>query len=93
MLESIPTFKKEAIRDQVALIRQFVLVVEDPEKHDPGAWDKALVAAAKAAGVSLVVTDHPDLLSLESKDDVEFISTENWLLELAVPPPVPTKKE
>jgi hypothetical protein len=93
MLESVPAFKKEAVEDQIALIRQFVQVVEDPEKHDPGAWDKALVAAAKVAGVRLVITDHPDLLALGSKDDVQFLSTENWLVELSIPPPVPVKEE
>jgi len=92
MLGSIPAFKKEAVEDQIALIRQFVQVVEDPEEHGPGAWDDALVAAAKAAGVRMVLTDHPDLLALGSKDDVGFVSTENWLLELSIPPPVPAKK-
>ena len=93
MLASVPEFKKEAVEDQIALIKNFVEVVDDPKKHDPGAWDEALVAAAKAANVRMVITDHPDLLALGSKDDVEFLSTENWLVELSIPPPVPTKKE
>lgn len=92
MLGSIPSFKKEAVEDQIALIRQFVQVVEDPEEHGPGAWDEALAKAAKLAGVRLVLTDHPDLLALGSKDEIGFVSTESWLLELSLPPPVPAKK-
>ena len=33
----------------------------------PDAWDKALVASAKAAKATRVVTDHPDLLEREAQ--------------------------
>lgn len=92
MLAAIPAFKKEAVEAQISLIKDLVVVVDDPTTHDPGAWEEALVAAAKAANVRIVVTDHPDMLELGSKDDVEFISTENWLVELSIPPPIPPAK-
>jgi hypothetical protein len=37
------------------------------------------------------VTDHPDLLSLESVSGVEFMSSEAWLVEAATPPPAPVQ--
>ena len=78
MLAAVPSFKKEAVEAQISLIKDFVVVIDDSTTHDPGAWVEALVAAAKAANVRIVITDHPDLLQVGSKDDVEFLSTENW---------------
>jgi len=89
MLASVPSFKTEAIDSQIALIREFVTVIEAPGQYDASEWEKALVAAAKAAGAERVVTDHPDLLEKSVVDDVEFISTEGWLLERSLPPPTP----
>lgn len=89
MLGSLPSFKDEAVAHQVSLIRSFVKVVPGPRDFGPNAWSEALVAAAKAAGVSRVVTDHPDLLGLDQVDGVEFLSTDSWLLEVTMPPPVP----
>jgi hypothetical protein len=37
------------------------------------------------------VTDHPDLLELETSDGVEFMSSEAWLVEAATPPPAPVQ--
>jgi hypothetical protein len=86
----MPQFRDEAVTQQLALIRSLVQLVPGVDGFDPDAWDKALTATAKAAGVERVVTDHPDLLRLESSDGVEFISSETWLLEATTPPPVPT---
>ena len=85
-------FKKEAIEQQVALIKQLVTVLEDGGKHGADDWAPGLVAAAKAASATRVVTDHPDLLAKEKVDGVEFISSEAWLLEQAMPPPPPPPK-
>ncbi|MBN1653266.1 MAG: hypothetical protein JXA30_05760 [Deltaproteobacteria bacterium] len=92
MLEALPTFKKEAIEAQIELIRGLVQVVDDLEGHEPADWKTALVAAAKTAGVSRVLTDHPDLLGQGTVDGVEFLSTDTWLVELSIPPPVPPAK-
>lgn len=89
MLAAVPAFKQDAIQGQVDLIRSFVRVIPGAEKLGPDAWKDALVASAKAAAVSRVVTDHPDLVGIESSDGVEFLSTEAWLLEAALPPPLP----
>lgn len=89
MLAAFPGFKREALEQHLALIRSLVQVVEGASDHPPDAWEKALVEGAKAAGAARVVTDHPDLLQLESSGGVEFVSSEAWLLEVTTPPPVP----
>jgi hypothetical protein len=89
MLSSIPQFRHEAVRAQVDLVRSFVKVVPANGDFGPDAWEKALVASAKAAGVKRVITDHPDLLKAESASGVEFISCEAWLVEATLPPPLP----
>jgi len=89
MLSKLPAFKDEAVLRQVDLIRSFVEVVPGAREVAPDAWAAGLVSSAKAAGVARVVTDHPDLLSAEEVDGVEFVSTEAWLLEVTTPPPIP----
>lgn len=90
MLRAMPQFRDDAVSQQLSLIRSLVKEVPGVANYDAEAWDKALSATAKAAGVGRVITDHPDLLRLETRDDVEFISCEAWLLEATTPPPVPT---
>jgi hypothetical protein len=91
MLRAMPQFRDDAVTQQVSLIRSLVKEVPGvDDNYSADAWDKALSATAKAAGVGRVITDHPDLLKLETRDGVEFISTEAWLLEATTPPPVPT---
>jgi hypothetical protein len=92
MLARVPGFKDEAVETQLELIRGLVHMVNDAKPYAPEAWRDALVAAAKTAGVKRVVTDHPDLLQLESSDGVEFMSSEAWLLEAATPPPPPSTR-
>lgn len=92
MLGRVPGFKDDAVESQLELIRGLVHVVGDSHQYAPEAWKDALVAAAKTAGVRRVVTDHPDLLQLESADGVEFMSSEAWLLEAATPPPPPSTR-
>jgi hypothetical protein len=89
MLASVPGFKREAVQQQLALIRSLVKVVPDASKFDSNAWQPALVAAAKAAEASRVVTDHPDLLQVGNADGIDFIASEAWLLEVTTPPPLP----
>jgi hypothetical protein len=89
MLGAIPQFRAEAVRQQVALVRSLVKVLPGLTDFSAEAWDKALVATAKAAGVKRVITDHPDLLKAESASGVEFISCEAWLVEATLPPPLP----
>lgn len=89
MLSAIPEFKRDAVEQQLGLIRDHVQLVEPTGDFGPNAWEPALVAAAKAAGASRVITDHPDLLSVESSSDVEFCSSEAWLVEVTTPPPAP----
>jgi len=89
MLLSVPSFKADLVDQQLALIQEFVLLVQTEGKFGPDAWEDALVAAAHAAGAKRVMTDHPDLLQKELSDGVEFISTEAWLLEAGTPPPPP----
>lgn len=89
MLSSVPEFKKEAVDEQVGLIKTLVQMHEHDGDFGPDAWEDALGAAAKAAGASRVITDHPDLLEKDDSD-VEFISTEAWLLEQQMPPPPPS---
>lgn len=88
MLSQAPGFKAEAVELQLATIERLTQVVETGS-HDPGDWSAALLAAAKAAGVKRVLTDHPDLIEAGSADGVEFVGTEAWLIERTVPPPAP----
>ncbi|HKU36784.1 MAG TPA: hypothetical protein VJR89_01520 [Polyangiales bacterium] len=89
MLTRVPGFKDDAVENQVQLIRGLVQMVSEKSQHPPEAWEEALVAAAKTAGVRRVVTDHPDLLQLETSHGIEFMSSEAWLLEAGTPPPPP----
>jgi hypothetical protein len=89
MLGALPAFKREALQQHLALIRSLVKIVPGAIEFGPDAWEAALVASAKAASAGRVVTDHPDLLRLESSGGIDFISTEAWLLEATTPPPVP----
>ena len=88
MLAAVPEFRQEAVDKQVALITQLVRVAEDGGNFDADNWGDALASAAKASQAKRVITDHPDLLEGEG-GDVEFISTEAWLVEQAMPPPPP----
>lgn len=88
MLSQAPGFKAEAVDAQVATIKRLTHVVEQG-KHEPGDWQAALLAAAKAAGVDRVLTDHPDLIEVGNVGGVEFVGTEAWLLEVSTPPPTP----
>ncbi|MEY4582492.1 MAG: hypothetical protein RL701_7195 [Pseudomonadota bacterium] len=90
MLCALPAFKQEAVDAQIALIRGLVHILPLPALP-PDAWADALVATAHAASAKRVVTDHPDLLALEIVKGVEFMSSEAWLLEAAVPPPAPVQ--
>ena len=92
MLARVPGFKDDAVDAQLELIRGLVQIVSESQQHSPEAWEEALVSAAKLAGVSRVITDHPDLLKKESSDGIEFISSEAWLLEAATPPPPPSTR-
>lgn len=89
MLSVHPDFKKDMLRPQIQTIRDAVQLVEDPAEVGADSWEDALVGAARAAGVTRVVTDHPDLLDKETSGGVEFISCETWLLEAGTPPPPP----
>jgi hypothetical protein len=91
MLKALPAFKTEAVDAQLALIRGLVKIVDVPDLS-PDAWPEALVATARAVGARRVVTDHPDLLALETKAGIEFMSSEAWLLEAATPPPAPVQQ-
>lgn len=91
MLGAHPHFKKEAVDPQMKLIRDLVDVVE-PEEHDPADWVESLVAAARAAEVGRVVTDHPDLADKDEHDGIEFVSSDAWMIEQQTPPPPPPKK-
>ncbi|MEM7607894.1 MAG: hypothetical protein AAF411_21275 [Myxococcota bacterium] len=88
MLSNIEAFKKEAVQQQMTTIRTFVDLVDDDE-HDASDWKGALVAAAKAARLSRVVTDHPDLADVTEVEGVEFVSSDAWLVEVTTPPPPP----
>jgi len=88
MLRSIPSFKVEAVEPQMSMITSLVQVVEEGE-FAPGDWVPALVALAKAAGVTRVVTDHPDLADQDPVEGVEFLSSDAWLVEQTTPPPPP----
>jgi hypothetical protein len=91
MLRAVPAFKDNAVEDQVNLIRGLVHIIPVSGDHGPDAWADALVAAARAAGATRVVTDHPDLLSIETAHGIEFMSSEAWLVEAATPPPAPVQ--
>lgn len=88
MLHALPEFKDDAVTEQMTAIRGLVEVVETDEFFIED-WVQALVALAKAAGVSRVLTDHPDLLATGARQDVEFVSSDSWLVEQAAPPPPP----
>jgi hypothetical protein len=88
MLAAHPVFVKEAIPKQMEVIRDLVRLVEAEGEFGAAEWEQALVAAAKAAGVERVITDHPDLVDKEGTG-VEFMSTEAWLIEASMPPPPP----
>lgn len=92
MLAAHPTFKKEAIEPQMKLIGELVDVVELDRTFEPHAWKEALIATAKATGVTRVVTDHPDLADQAEVDGIEFVSTDAWMIEQQTPPPPPKKK-
>ena len=89
MLRAHPTFKKDAIEPQMKLIRDLVDVVDVKEELPVDDWPAALVASAKATGVSRVVTDHPDLADKAEVDGIEFLSSDAWLIEQQTPPPPP----
>jgi hypothetical protein len=89
MLSALPAFNRDAVEGQLTLIRSMVQVQPAPEGVADDAWKDALVASAKAAGAKRVITDHPDLLTLESADGIDFISTDAWLVEVTTPPPPP----
>lgn len=88
MLHALPEFKDDAVAQQMTAIRGLVEVVETDEFFIED-WAEALVALAKAAGVSRVLTDHPDLLATGARQGVEFVSSDSWLVEQAAPPPPP----
>ncbi len=88
MLHALPEFKDDAVAQQMSTIRGLVDLVERGEYFIED-WEAALVALAKAAGVSRVLTDHPDLLAAKARQGVEFVSSDAWLREQAAPPPPP----
>lgn len=89
MLRKAPGFKADAVDPQMNTIKSLVELVEAQGAAE-GSWAPALVALAKAAGVTRVVTDHPDLADQDTVDGVEFLSSDAWLVERAMPPPPPT---
>jgi len=90
MLSNVEAFKKEAVKQQIEVIKQHVeLIDEDPESHPSDAWEEALVDAAKKAGATRVITDHPDLADKDEVGGIEFLSSEAWLVEQTTPPPPP----
>ena len=88
MLNAVPAFKPEAVAAQMKTIGSLVEQVKIAE-HGADDWAKALAATAKAAGVTRVITDHPDLADQEEVDGVEFMSSDAWLVEQTTPPPPP----
>jgi hypothetical protein len=88
MLHALPEFKDDAVAEQMSTIRGLVEVVETNDFFIED-WNEALVALAKAAGVARVLTDHPDLLADKGNNGVEFISSDDWLVEQVTPPPPP----
>jgi hypothetical protein len=92
MLAATGVFKPDAVDKQIELIKGLVSIVDDPETFAPDAWAKALTALALQTGAKRVITDHPDLVESGGADGVEFISSEAWMLEQALPPPPPPVK-
>ena len=88
MLSAIPEFREDAVEKQISLIKGLVEVEEDRSAFAADDWTDALISAAQKVRANRVITDHPDLLDREG-GDVEFISTEAWLVEQAMPPPPP----
>lgn len=88
MLRALPEFKNDAVAQQMATIQGLVEVVDTKEFFIED-WTEALASLAHAAGVSRVLTDHPDLLASTGASDIEFISSDRWLAEQAAPPPPP----
>ncbi|MDH5491919.1 MAG: hypothetical protein OEY14_08190 [Myxococcales bacterium] len=88
MFRSIPSFKEESVGPQMQTIRSLVEIVDQTE-FAPEAWQEALICAAKAAGVERIVTDHPDLVELDEAEGIEFMTTDGWLVEQTLPPPLP----
>jgi hypothetical protein len=88
MLKAHPHFKEDAIEPQMKLIRDLVDIIE-PDEHAADDWGGALVAAARAADVTRVITDHPDLADKDEIDGVEFLSSDAWMIEQTTPPPPP----
>ncbi len=89
MLRAVPSFKADAVGPQIDTIRKLVDVVEVDGDFGADAWVDALVASAKAAGITRVITDHPDLADKDEVDGVEFLSSDAWLVEQTMPPPPP----
>lgn len=87
MLRAVPEFKDDAVAQQISTIGNLVELI-DAGGSLVEDWEGALVALAKAAGVTRVLTDHPDLVSREVSG-IEFISSDNWLSEQVTPPPPP----
>ncbi len=88
MLSGVDAFKPEMVEAQMKTIHSITESIEEDD-HDAGAWTVALVAAAKAAKVKRVITDHPDLADQEDIDGVSFLSSDAWLVEVTTPPPAP----
>lgn len=89
MLIASGQFVEEKVHEQVELIRSFVEVVPLDQDFEEDDWSGALSAAAGAAGVGRVMTDHPDLLAANESSEVDFVSSEAWLVEQTTPPPPP----
>ncbi|MEC7521353.1 MAG: hypothetical protein VYE22_15860 [Myxococcota bacterium] len=89
MLEAHPAFVNDNLEPHMARIRELVDVVELKEEPAPDDWKGALFESAKAADVTRVVTDHPDLADKDEIDGVEFLSSDAWMIEQQTPPPPP----
>lgn len=83
---AIPSFKKEAVKPQMDLIRGLVEIVAVEAAND---WSGALVLSAKKLGCNRVVTDHPDFADVAESQGIQFLSSDAWLLEQQTPPPPP----
>lgn len=92
MLKVHPHFKEDAVAPQMKIIRDLVDIIE-PDEHASDDWGAALVAAARAADVTRVITDHPDLADKDEIDGVEFLSSDAWMIEQTTPPPPPAPKK
>lgn len=88
MLHALPTFKEEAVLAQMETIRSLVEIVDKAE-IDGNDWQKGLISAANAAGITRVITDHPDFANKDVEEGVEFMSSDAWLIEQVTPPPPP----